>query len=232
MEGYIFTKVVMMRLLIGLLFLSACSSIPSNPTIGIQPIGKHEKAYLPVIQEAISEYYGYKTVILPSTEMPMAFFVQIKSPRYRADSIIRHLRDHRADRIDYVIGFTSHDISTTKTDRWGQVKEPASKYQDWGIFGLGFRPGRACVLSSFRLNASASLMKERIQKIALHELGHNLGLPHCDSINCVMRDAAETIKTIDQVKMGLCADCSAKVHSAVIPSYSLANDLLFRRYAQ
>lgn len=201
-----------MRLLIGFLLLSACSSIPSNPTIGIQPIGKHQQAYLPVIQEAISEYYGYKTVILPSAEMPSAFFVQIKSPRYRADSIIRHLRDHRADSIDYVIGFTSHDISTTKTDQWGQVKEPASRYQDWGIFGLGFRPGRACVLSSYRLNASGALMRERIQKIALHELGHNLGLSHCDSINCVMRDAAETIKTIDQVKMGLCADCWAKVH--------------------
>lgn len=201
-----------MRLLIGFLLLSACSSIPSNPTIGIQPLGQHTASYLPIIQEAISEYYGFRTVILPRQDIPPSFFIQVKSPRYRADSIIRHLRDHRADGIDYVIGFTSHDISTTKTDRWGQVKEPASKYQDWGIFGLGFRPGWACVLSSYRLNASGALMRDRIQKIALHELGHNLGLPHCESMNCVMRDAAETIKTIDQVEMSLCADCWAKVH--------------------
>lgn len=212
MAGRSFIKEILTRILVGLLFLSACSSIPSNPTIGVQPIGKHQKAYLPTIQEAISEYYGFRTVILPQQAIPESFFITVKSPRYRADSIIRHLRDHRSDSIDYVIGFTSHDISMTKTDGWGRVKEPASKYQDWGIFGLGFRPGRACVLSSYRLKASDALMRERIQKIALHELGHNLGLSHCDSLHCVMRDAAETIKTIDQVHMSLCVDCWERVH--------------------
>lgn len=41
---------------------------------------------------------------------------------------------------------------------------------------------------------------ERIKKICIHELGHNLGLKHCEfHEKCVMRDAAETIKTIDYV---------------------------------
>ena len=40
-----------------------------------------------------------------------------------------------------------------------------------------------------------------------------MGLKHCDSDkNCVMRDAAETIKTIDHVKLSLCSACLDKIN--------------------
>lgn len=195
-----------------LLIYSGCNRIPDAPTVGIQPLGSYRTADAVLIQQAIQRYYGYNTVILPEAEIPSSFFVQIKSPRYRADSLIRYLRETQSDSIDYTIGITSHDISTTKRNRWGRIKQPETRYADWGIFGLGFRPGPSCIVSTFRLGSSAQVKQARLEKIALHELGHNLGLPHCDSLNCVMRDAAETIKTIDQVENRLCRDCWNQVH--------------------
>lgn len=48
---------------------------------------------------------------------------------------------------------------------------------------------------------------ERLKKVTMHELGHNLGLPHCPNKHCFMQDAAETIKTIDGVELNLCEEC-------------------------
>ena len=58
------------------------------------------------------------------------------------------------------------------------MKKPKSKYEDWGIFGLGYRPGNAAMVSTFRLR-KPGLTIERLQKVVTHEIGHNLGLKHC-----------------------------------------------------
>ena len=185
-----------------------CYRINTENTIGILPLGGIEASIIDTIESAIQNYYGFKTCKLAAIEIPKAYYVTIKSPRYRADSIIMFLKENKPDSIDYIIGFTSFDISTTKRDKKGKIKKPESKYLDWGIFGLGYRPGPSSVVSDFRLKAkSKELEIERIKKVTLHELGHNLGLPHCINLDCFMRDAAESINTIDAVKLNLCDKC-------------------------
>ena len=43
--------------------------------------------------------------------------------------------------------------------------------------------------------ASEALVRERLWKVAIHELGHTLGLPHCPNNGCLMQDAHGTVKT-------------------------------------
>ncbi len=144
--------------------------------------------------------------------MPKQAFVNIKSPRYRADSMILFQKRSKADSIDYVLGVTSSDISTTKKDKYGNILQPESRYKDWGLFGLGYVPGPSCIVSTYRLGKSSAKFPSRLVKISLHELGHNLGLPHCTySEKCVMRDAAETILTIDEVSELLCDHCKSQL---------------------
>ena len=114
-----------------------------------------------------------------------------------------------------MLGLIAKDISTTKRDRYGKVKKPESKYEDWGIFGLGYRPGSSAIVSTFRIRHNdRAKFQERFQKICIHEIGHNLGLKHCEfDDRCVMRDAAETIKTVDQVDLYLCGYCRTQIQN-------------------
>lgn len=119
------------------------------------------------------------------------------------------------DTIDLIIGLTNQDISTSKYDENRKIKLPVSKYSDWGILGLGYRPGVSCVVSTYRIkHPNYEKFIDRFQKIAMHEIGHNMGLIHCTkSENCVMRDAAEKISTVDNVQLKLCPSCLKQISS-------------------
>lgn len=196
-----------------LIICSCANKYKNDPkTIAIQTLDGFPSDLKDTIRQSIEDYYHFNTVIYDDIKIPKAFYTTIKSPRYRADSIIRYLKINKADTIDHVIGLTSKDISTTKYTDNGDIKSPEFKYKDWGIFGLGYRPGASCVVSIFRLkHQNKSKFIDRVKKVTLHELGHNLGLPHCENQHCFMRDAAETIKTIDQVELNLCGDCFNEV---------------------
>ncbi len=193
-------------------FTAGCSKSKKNKTIAIQSLSGFPDDLRDSIKQSIEEFYHFNTVLYSSIEIPKEFYINIKSPRYRADSIIRFLKLTKADSVNNIVGLTIKDISTTKYSDDGQIKLPESTYKDWGVFGLGYRPGVSCVISLFRLkHTNKAILLDRIRKVTLHELGHNLGLPHCVNNSCFMRDAAETIKTIDQVELNLCESCYSKL---------------------
>lgn len=209
---------------IGAILLS-CSN---NKTIlvAIQPFGNFDSIIVDTISATIQRKYGFKTFILPKAPLPQEAFTNIKSPRYRADFLIKYLKENKVDTIDYIIGLTDHDISTSKKDAFGNVKIPKEKYTDWGIFGLGYRPGPSCIISSFRLHSkSKELYLERIKKVSVHELGHNLGLDHCENTRCVMTDAVESIHTTDKAKIDLCSNCKRDLKSWLNQMYSIVGIL-------
>ena len=192
------------------LVLVSCSSKPNY--IGIQPYGKIDQKIIDSVSVILKRAYNLEVLILQDKILPKNAFVNSKSPRYRADSLLIHLVNNRPDSIDYVIGITSKDISTTKKDSNGNTKEPKFKYLDWGIFGLGYLPGVSCVISTFRLkHTNSEVFMSRVQKIAVHEIGHNMGLDHCKTEKCVMQDAVETIATVDNEGFELCQKCNKKI---------------------
>jgi archaemetzincin len=200
--------------------LTACHSkfekVSKETSIAIQPFEGFESAYSDTVKQTLEDMYGVQVDVLEEIEVPQFAFVNIKSPRYRADTLIRYLRANELyANYDYVIGLIKEDISTTKYEdfKTKKIKTPETKYKDWGIFGLGFCPGKSCVVSSYRLLQSTSKDNfiERLKKVSCHEMGHNFGLPHCPNKDCIMQDAAETIKTIDGVELHLCDDCRKKI---------------------
>jgi archaemetzincin len=203
--------------LLFILILFSCESENSyftnskKQTIGIQPLGSVNKAWLNEVRDSMESTYKRTVYILPEIDLPKSAFVKIKSSRYRADSIIRILKRNKPDSLDFIIGITEKDISTTKYENQskGIVKKPERKYSDWGIFGLGFVLGPTCIISTFRLKkgVSESQVRERLRKVVKHEFGHNLGLPHCKDKNCLMTDGVESIKTVDYEKEDLCKKC-------------------------
>ncbi len=193
-----------------------------TPQVIIQPYRGIDTATVAEVKRAIEKYYGFEVQVQPPVDLPeyarttniAALRYHRPSPqRFRADTLLRHLKKLKPADADYIMGLTASDISTTKK-RNGKIKEPTWMYTDWGIFGLGFRPGSSCVLSTYRLGRDTydqSLIRTRLRKIATHELGHNLGLKHCPNPQCFMRDAQETMRTIDAAPESLCTDCKKQI---------------------
>ena len=142
-------------------------------TILIQPFKDIKPETVAKVAEGIKNVYP-NVKILDAIDFPENTYYKERN-RYRADSIIKFLS--KETKGDFVtIGLNTKDISATR----GKIK-------DFGIMGLGYTPGKACVASNFRL--SKENRDEQFFKIAIHELGHTQGLPHCPEKMCFMRDA-------------------------------------------
>lgn len=87
------------------------------------------------------------------------------------------------------------------------------------VFGEAQLDGRAAVVSAVRLDprfyglpADERLQLERLEKEAIHELGHTFGLVHCSAWGCVMRSSTYA-EELELKTAALCEDCAADVRA-------------------
>ena len=196
-----------MRIIKGLLFLllplwvvMASLKQETRPTssgimINIQPFKDLPDSCVNYVVKRLKTIYPNITL---KTAIPISKQAYYKPRnRYRADSLIRILgRTTPAGEV--TIGITSKDISDTK-----------DQYPDWGVMGLGFCPGNACVVSTYRLSKKNLL--DQLFKVAIHELGHTQGLPHCPVKYCFMQDAEGKNSTDSETDF--CPKCKALLRS-------------------
>ena len=192
--------------------LSCTNKINSDTVVLLKQYNGLPKAELDTAKLCIEKFYGLNVQVDLNKEIYKDAYVTIKSPRYRADKIINFQKAELNDSIDFVLGLTNKDISTTKRDKDGNIKKPVYKYEDWGIMGLAYCPGNSGIVSTFRIKSpNRKIYFTRFKKILVHEFGHNLGLPHCEDKKCVMTDAVESVKTIDNANLALCEKCKSKL---------------------
>lgn len=159
----------------------------------ILPLGDVKPEYLKLVKNSVESFYGFECVIKPKVNLTNDLLSKSKK-RYNADKILQKFNSN-----NNLLIITEKDIATKK-----------GNYEEWGILGLGQRPGNTCVISTFRMkkNVSVKVLYDRLEKVSLHEIGHNIGLDHCDyHIECLMNDARGTIRQVDREKKWLCQKC-------------------------
>ena len=200
-----FQKVLLLLLLSSAFFISCnwlgYKNVSKPISIVIQPLACKDTILILSLKNEIETYYHFNVTILPNKPFPSEAYYKPRK-RYKADILISWLKANKPADADYIIGITESDISTKK-----------ESIPDFGIMGLGYRPGVSCVVSTFRIKTkNKALFKERLAKIALHEIGHNLGLQHCNTKTCFMHAAEASIKQIDSEQLDLCMNCKKKIN--------------------
>lgn len=80
------------------------------------------------------------------------------------------------------------------------------------VYGEAQMGGKACVVSTFRLREGAvsedrsELLRIRLVKEAVHELGHTFNLKHCREEHCIMHYCRK-IEHVDRKALAFCRYC-------------------------
>jgi archaemetzincin len=177
------------------------------PTLVIQPLGDEICIEdIDLVQEAIHQFYDMPVRVQPRLGLPKEAFYEPRH-RYRAERLLPFLKINLPEDGHRILGLTEEDISTSK----GII-------EDWGVIGLAVASGRECIISSYRcrLNARDEFQaRVRLGKVAVHEVGHTLGLPHCPTAGCLMQDARGSVRVCDGA-YDLCIHCRNQLKLAGI----------------
>jgi len=85
------------------------------------------------------------------------------------------------------------------------------------IFGQAQYHGQFAVVSTYRLKPEfyggedGALLLRRLEKEAVHELGHTFGLSHCANPTCVM-SFSNSIRMVDRKDAVFCQSCRSHLH--------------------
>jgi archaemetzincin len=180
--------------------ISTLFGIPDKQVLLIQPLG----AQLPdediaLVKQALVGFYDVQIRMLPRVDLPDQAYYEPRR-RYRAEKILPFLLEKLPGDGDRILGLTGVDISTDN----GKIK-------DWGILGLANLGGKECIVSAYRCYARAregTQARILLAKVAVHEVGHTLGLDHCPTRGCLMEDAGGLIRTCDR-EYDICRRCQS-----------------------
>jgi archaemetzincin len=164
-------------------------------------------------------FLGDHAVLLPElgARLERAFGVEIAShvPRfdpelafdasrgqYNSRVLLAHLLREEGPQPERILGVTGVDLFI-----------PVLTF----VFGEAQLGGRAAVVSTHRLASeryglppSPALLRQRLAKEAIHELGHTYGLVHCHEPRCVMQSSTY-VEEIDLKGERFCPACAGTV---------------------
>ncbi len=167
--------------------------------VTIVPIGRPDAASLRMLAEDLAEA-GFNAATADREEAPARAYDPARR-QYRADAVLDALRRHGGA---CVLGVTDFDLYLDGLNF---------------VFGLAAGHGRVALISLARLGANADpgTARARALKEAVHELGHTIGLDHCDDARCVMYFSNCLVDT-DHKTGRFCASCLARArHLALQP---------------
>jgi len=165
--------------------------------IYIQPIRTDHSQWLEVLERSVFNVFGYHTKVAGLDINLENAFDQARH-QYNSSQILLQIISRPPTDAVKVLGVVNVDLFI-----------PILTF----VFGEAQLRGIGSVIGLHRLNnkfyglpEDSMLLKERLVKEAIHELGHNFGLIHCDNQSCVMKSSTY-VEEVDQKSEEMCGRC-------------------------
>jgi archaemetzincin len=153
------------------------------------------------LSELLGEIFHRPIEIAPALQ-EVDFAFDPSRDQYGSRLILAALLRDRVNGAEKVLGITGLDLFV-----------PVLTF----VFGEAQLDGPTAVVSSCRLDnefygmpADSEILQERVEKEAIHELGHTFGLVHCPDGLCVMRSSTY-VEELDLKDVSFCMDCRSKL---------------------
>jgi archaemetzincin len=183
-------------LIVTLLFLTSSSNslkwntkqlLQKQKTIYIIPLNGVNQNDVLLSSNELQNFYHYNVIVLTQDVIPSNIKSQT-SGKYNANKILKFLGEKYGYLGGKIVGITNVNISTKRT-----LNDVT--YNDWSILGLGAIGGQSCIISTKNMITNHN---DRLSKVTIHEVGHTLGLAHCDyDPKCLMNDAKGKASKVD-----------------------------------
>ena len=164
----------------------------------IAPINFEDPGFLKELIPDISKITGFN-VLFEDVSLNTEDYYEPRRGQCDASKILNSIKQNTE--MEKVILFTSVDLFI-----------PIFTF----VFGLAKLMGNAAIISIHRLKnefyglpPNPQLLKQRLIKETIHELGHLGGLRHCSDYYCVMASSTNTDE-LDVKGVEYCSECSNK----------------------
>ena len=172
--------------------------------VELLPIGKLDERVLLDLGPALADIFRVPCRILPNRLDPQ-FAFHTERQQYHSSEILYRMQSYAADGAWRILGITTFDLYI-----------PILTF----VFGEAQMGGPCAVVSAHRLSqefyglpGDPQLLRTRLIKEAVHEVGHTLDLTHCEDYSCAMAPS-HAVEWIDLKDAALCSNCQSQVLEA------------------
>ena len=171
----------------------------------LMPLGEVDFVLLNKLSAKLISYFGVNVDIVQGTKLPEEAFNPTRG-QYYSTVILNKLELLKKSSRELMLGITEEDIYI-----------PTLNY----LFGEADPIGRVGIVSFFRLKQenysfldTEELFFSRVLKEAVHELGHVIGLIHCNNPRCAMY-FCNSLAEVDKKTSRFCDNCMRRLYKTV-----------------